>query len=229
MNVLSGVKIIVWDFDGTFYPQDAAVTRVMEENQYNTIMRRMGWSHQKAKEEFWNVYPSKTTSGNAAVGIVCGISTALAAVENEVGFDRLIFFPKDHRLPELFAKLKMYSHYILGNGVKANLQKTVTGLGIPTGTFEEIITSETVGDNKPDPAGFLYIIKKTGLKPEEHLMVGDREVVDLEPAKKLGMQTCLVTWGEGFLELPKTGTSVDVSIPTVYDLPQVLASDSGDQ
>lgn len=219
--MISNIRVIIWDFDGTFYPQNQAVTDAMEEGQYQTIMRRKDWDHAKAKEEFWKVYPGRTTSGNEAVGIVCGIPTAQAAVENEMGFDRLSFIQKDPRLPELFEKLKGFRHFILGNGVKSNLQSTARGLGIYD-YVEEIVTSEIVGKNKPDSAGFVYIMKKTGLNPKAHLMVGDREVVDLVPAKKLGMQTCLVAWGGGYAELPQTGASVDISIPTIYDLPNVL-------
>lgn len=215
------IQVIIWDFDGTFYPQNDAVTKVMEEGQYRTIMRLKGWDRERAKEEFWKIYPKKTTSGNTAVGIICDITTAQAAAENETGFERLQFIEKDSQLPKLFLKLKGCKHFILGNGVKANLIHTAKGLGI-FDFFQEIVTSEIVGANKPDPAGFLYIMKKTGLPAAAHLMVGDREIVDLEPAKKLGMQTCLVTWGEGYAELPTSGASVDVSIPTVYDLPSVL-------
>jgi HAD superfamily hydrolase (TIGR01549 family) len=220
--MMQEIKVIIWDFDGTFYPQSPTVTQAMEEGQYETIMRHKGWDRQKAKEEFWKVYPSKTTSGNAAVGIICGIPTAQAAIENEQSFERISFVAGDHTLPELFAKLSSYRHFILGNGVKKKLEETIQQLGIPPETFEEIVTSETVGVNKPDPAGFLYILKKTGLQPHEHLMVGDREVVDLTPAKGVGMQTCLVTWGQGFSELPKTGASVDMTIDSPYDLPKNL-------
>lgn len=215
------IKVMIWDFDGTFYPQTAAVSAAMEEGQYQTIMRRNHWSREMAQEEFWKIYPKQTTSGNEAVGIICGMTTAQAAVENEKGFDRLAYITKDKALPELFEKLRGVRHFILGNGVKANLETTAKGLGIYD-FFEETVTSEVVGANKPDPAGFLYIMKKTGLPASEHLMVGDREAVDLVPAKKVGMQTCLVTWGEGYSELPKTGASVDFTIPTVYDLPNLL-------
>ncbi len=221
MKQLHGIKVIIWDFDGTFYPQNPAVSAAMEEKQYETIMRYKQWDRAKAKEEFWKVYPTTTTSGNAAVGLIAGITTAKAAVENEVGFDRLAFIQNDARLLNMFTALKGFRHFVLGNGVKVNLEHTMKGLGID-GVFEEIVTSETVGANKPDPAGYMHIMGKTGLKPEEHLMVGDREVVDLATAKKLGMQTCLVTWGEGYTELPKTGASVDVTIMTPYELPQVL-------
>lgn len=218
---ITGIRVVIWDFDGTFYPQNKAVTAAMEEGQYRTIMRHKGWDRQKAKEEFWKIYPSKTTSGNTAVGIICGIPTPQAAVENEGEFDRLSIMPKDHALPQLFAKLKAFRHFILGNGVKANLAATVHGLGLGS-VFEEIVTSEVVGANKPDPAGFLYIMKKTSLSAPSHLMVGDREAVDLVPAKRLGMRTCLVAWGEGFAELPKTGESVDTSVSTVYDIPAIF-------
>jgi HAD superfamily hydrolase (TIGR01549 family) len=220
--MIEGIKIIIWDFDGTFYPQSPIVTTAMEEGQYQTIMRHKGWDKKKATEEFWKVYPSQTTSGNAAVGIICGIPTAVAAVENEQSFERITFISKDHALPELFKQLSSYRHFILGNGVKKKLEETIEKLGIPKDTFEEIVTSETVGVNKPDPAGFNYILQKTGVPPEQHLMVGDREVVDLSPAKSVGMKTCLVTWGQGFTELPKTGKSVDLALDSPYDLPQNL-------
>ncbi len=219
---ISGIKIIIWDFDGTLYPQNKEVSLAMEEGQYQTIMRHKGWSHELAKEEYWKVYPSQTKSGNAAVGRICDIPTAQAAVENEQTFDRLNYVRKSPELLQLFDNLKDYRHFVLGNGVKANLIKTTIGLGIDH-VFEEIVTSEMVGANKPDPAGFLYIMGKTGLPSHEHLMVGDREVVDLAPAKKLGMHTCLVAWGEGYTELPKTGESVDVRISSVYELPKVLS------
>lgn len=221
MHDFSNIKVCIWDFDGTFYPQNPGVTRAMEEGQYQTIMRLNGWTHEKAMEEFWKVYPKVTTSGNAAVAKIVGITTPQAAVENEHGFDRLAYIQRDARLPELFEKLKRFRHFVLGNGVKSHLERTTEGLGI-AGVFEEIVTSEISGANKPDPAGFLYIMKKTGLRPGEHLMIGDREVVDLTPAKKLGMKTCLVTWGEGFAELPKTGESVDATISTIYELQNLL-------
>jgi HAD superfamily hydrolase (TIGR01549 family) len=220
--MFSGITTIIWDFDGTFYPQNPAVTHAMEEGQYQTIMRHTGQTYEQAKEAFWKVYPSQTTSGNAAVGIICKIPTAQAAVENEQGFKRIDFIPKDHTLPALFATLSRYRHFILGNGVKKQLEETIAAIGLKADIFEEIVTSEVVGANKPDPAGFLYIMKKTGSKPEEHLMVGDREVVDLVPAKSLGMHTCLVTWGQGFAELPKTGEYVDLTLASPYDLPAKL-------
>ena len=58
-------------------------------------------------------------------------------------------------------------------------------------------------------------MKKTGLPPEAHLMIGDRELVDLAPAKNLGMHTCLV-WSD------KKSTIADATLLTVYDVAAML-------
>jgi FMN phosphatase YigB (HAD superfamily) len=220
--LLSDIKVCIWDFDGTLYPLTPDATHAMEEEQYAAIMRYKHWSREKAKQEFWKVYPAVTTSGNAAVGIVCGIPTVVAARESETNYDRLKFVHYDPKLIEMFKKLKGFRHFILGNGVRTKLEIAARGLGIPDGTFEEIVTSEVTGVNKPETNGYLYIIKKSGYKPEEHLMIGDREVVDLAPAKKVGMHTCLVTWGTAYPELSRPGLNVDVTVPTVYDIADIL-------
>ena len=79
-----------------------------------------------------------------------------------------------------------------------------------------MVTAETVGTVKPHPEGFRYILGKTGLPPEQHLMIGDREAVDLVPAKQLGMHTCLV-WSE------KKSAVADITLATVYDVVRLLS------
>jgi FMN phosphatase YigB (HAD superfamily) len=46
-------------------------------------------------------------------------------------------------------------------------------------------------------------------------MIGDREKVDILPAKALGIRTCMV-WAI------KPSMVADITIPTVYELSQVL-------
>jgi putative hydrolase of the HAD superfamily len=222
MVTLSGIKVCVWDFDGTFYPLTKEITDDIEERQYDAIGELMGWDRERAKRAFWSVYPSRTTSGNEAVSIICGIPTSQAAMKSEARFNRIQYVKSDPELVALFLKLRGFRHFILANGAKALLQSTLPVLGLPLTTFEEIVTSETVGVNKPHPDGFLYILKKTGLPPGAHCMIGDREAVDLIPAKKLGLHTCLVAWGNMYPELPKTGRSVDFIVPTVYDIRHIL-------
>ena len=84
------------------------------------------------------------------------------------------------------------------------------------GPFERVFgVIDDFGTVKPDPVIFKKIEEYTGLPANQHLMIGDRVEVDLVPAKKLGMKTCLV-WSQS------DDPSVDVSIGKVYDIVKVL-------
>jgi len=212
MNPLfASIKILIWDFDGTLYKPNVELFHDVRESEYRAIINHTGWNQEKAIEEFHKLHKKTIQSATAVVAKLCNIPIAAAAVESEKYFDRRDFLHRDLRLIKLFASLKRFRHFILANGVIAKQKETLQVLGIPVDTFEEFVTAETVGVTKPDPAGFRYIMKKTGLSPNAHLMIGDRELVDVVPAKKLGLHTCLV-WSE------TPSTIADVTLSTVYDV-----------
>ncbi len=212
---MKNIQVLIWDFDGTLYKPNPDLWKVVREAEYHTIENHTKWPREKIVSEFErlhkNVYPSATET----VAQLCGISTSDAALEMEEYYDRRKFLVKDGQLEALFAKLTNFRHFILANGVRHKLEETLVTLGLSKNIFEEIVTSETVGVNKPHDAGFCYILKKTNLPPQEHLMIGDRETVDLVPAKNLGMKTCLV-WSE------EKSTVADVTLSMVYDVPTIL-------
>jgi HAD superfamily hydrolase (TIGR01549 family) len=213
--IFSGVKILIWDFDGTLYRPNPELFSNVRESEYRAIMEHTGWTREKTINEFHKLHKVTIQSATAVVSKLCNISIAASAVESEKYFDRRKYLARDPRLSSMFERLRGFRHFILANGVIAQHKEALEVLGIPPEIFEEFVTSETVGVTKPDPAGFLYIMKKTGLVPDAHLMIGDRESVDIVPAKKLGMHTCLV-WSD-------TKSAVaDVTLPTVYDVAQLL-------
>lgn len=209
------VRVLIWDFDGTLYRPNVDLFHKVREAEFQTIMDHTHWSREKTIEEFGKYYKTITPSATQTVAALSKISIAQAAIESEKYFDRVAYLHRDPRLVELFTKLKGFRHYILANGVSAMLKKVLPVLGIPVSTFKEIVTSEIVGVTKPDPKGFLYIMNKTGLPPAAHLMIGDREMVDIAPAKALGMHTCLVWSGT-------KSTIADVTLPTVYDVSRMI-------
>lgn len=209
------LNILIWDFDGTFYPPNKELFHVIREAEYRTIMDHTGWSKEKTVEEFEKVHKKVYVSATETTAALSGISISEAAIEMEAHFDRRDYLKRDERLITLFGQLHGFRHFILANGVVRRHLETLQVLGIPASTFEEIVTSEVTGVTKPHEKGFLYILEKTGLPPSSHLMIGDRETVDLIPAKKLGMKTCLV-WSE------KTSDIADITLPDVYTLGNVL-------
>lgn len=209
------VKVLIWDVDGTFYPPTPDVVGAVLESAYRTIEKYTRWPREKVIEEFEKVHDKVTPSQTQAVSVICNIPVAQAARDTDSFLNRTQFISRDERLIALFEKLRGLTHYILGNGAKETIREGLAVLGLDEKIFEEIVTSETVGENKPSEKGYRYIMGKTGLPADAHLMIGDREHVDLAPAHALGMKTCLV-WAT------TPGQVADVSIPTVYDLAQFL-------
>ncbi len=211
------VKVLIWDFDGTLYKPNAELFAAVREGEYKAIMDLTGWSREKTVEEFHKLHKVTIQSATAVIAKLCHISIPEAAVASEKRFDRRDYVHRDEKLIAMFQHLKNFRHFILANGVKQYHIETLKVLGIAPEIFEEIVTSETIGVTKPDDKGFRYIMKKTGLPPAAHLMVGDRELVDLAPAKKLGMHTCLV-WNE------TKSAFADVTLPTVYDVATLFSA-----
>ena len=209
LKKISAIRVHIWDFDGTFYKPNPELFHAVREAEYRTIMERNTWSHERAVSEF---YKRRTPSATQTVANICGIKITEAAQQMESYFDRRDYVFKDEKLIDMFQRLKNFTHYILANGTRKRLEETLIVLGIPVNTFVEILTSERVGENKPSEKGFRHILSKTGLPAAAHMMIGDREAVDLIPAKALGMHTCLV-WSDTKSKI------ADVTLSSVYEVP----------
>lgn len=205
------IRVLIWDFDGTLYKPNPALFQAVREAEYRTIMNHTNWSREKTEGEFKKLHNVVYPSATEVTAKLCTISVSQAAVEMEQYFDRRDYVSRDEKLIAMFAKLKRFRHFTLANGVRKRHEETLDVLGIPRETFEEMVTSDGIGVTKPHPDGFVYILKKTGLPPAQHLMIGDREQVDIIPAKQLGMKTCLV-WSR------QRNDIADIALPTVYDV-----------
>lgn len=210
------IRALVWDFDGTFYRPDARLFDLVRKAEIRVITTHKQVSFDQAERLFYQHFKVNTASATEAVAQIVGIPTSQAAQEMEEHYDRRSFLNYDDRLVKLFKSLSHLQHVILANGIRQKIIESLEVLGVPLDTFKEIVTSETVGVNKPNSAGYAYVLKRTGLLAAQHCMVGDRPVVDLETAKKMGMQTCLVWSDERY-------PYVDVSLPDVYSVETLVS------
>ncbi len=103
------------------------------------------------------------------------------------------------------------------NGKRSREEPVLEKLGLDPALFETWITPEITGVVKPDPKSVEAILTYSLLKPEYHVVVGDREHVDLAPAHDEGMKTCLV-WST------RSGAIADVTLDTVYKMSDILVS-----
>ncbi len=79
-----------------------------------------------------------------------------------------------------------YIMHILTNGFRETQLKKLHNCKIDQ-YFKQIITSDEIGIQKPDPAIFNYALKKAGVPVEEALMIGDNYKTDIIGAIKAGI------------------------------------------
>jgi len=218
-KLLADVKVLVWDFDSTLYRPNPELFTVVREAEYQVIRDHTGWPRERAMAEFKKLHKVVTPSGTQITANLTKIPVVQAARETENYFDRRKFLGKDLLLISLFQKLIRYQHVLVPNGIKEKITETLEVLGVPITTFQSVITPETTQVTKPNSKPFELVLEFTKLPAAQHLMIGDRVEVDLLPAKKLGMQTCWVSWNQ---VSPETD-GVDLIISQVYELSDLLS------
>lgn len=93
-------------------------------------------------------------------------------------------FPDAH---EVLTYLKgKYVLHLISNGFKESTEIKIAGSRIGD-YFDQIIISENVGVNKPDPQIFQHALDVSGAKKEESLMIGDSIEADIRGALGFGM------------------------------------------
>jgi HAD superfamily hydrolase (TIGR01549 family) len=213
MKTLPDIQVIIWDFDLTLYHKIPELNDDFQKALIKVICTHTDLNEKEARIEFDKIHPSMFASDTKSIAYLSNIPVSQAATELEWYFDRTKYLKYDTKLVDMFKKLSNFRHFILTNGIAAKVREGLNVLGLDFVNFEAIVTSEITGVNKPDPKGLIYIMNITKLPARVHLMVGDRDNVDLVGAQKLGMKTCLV-WNESEI--------ADVSIPTIYDFEKIV-------
>ncbi len=208
------VKVIAWDIDTTLYKTIPELSVKLKNSCIEEVAKLKGIPFDEAKDVFER---EREKCGSTFLTFMSLGWRGLEAVRKmesiEKKIDKFSYIKKDPNLPILFSKLSGFRNFILRNGTRESTMRLLNNLGVNPKIFEGIITTEDSLLPKPDPAPFELLLKTTGLPPEQHVYIGDRDRVDMEPAKKLGMKTILV-WGKSEI--------ADLSLPTVYDVAGAL-------
>jgi putative hydrolase of the HAD superfamily len=87
--------------------------------------------------------------------------------------------------------------------------------------FERIVVEGEFGTGKPEPEGFLHVMKELGERPENTWMVGDDLERDIAPCRALGIFSVWVD-GRGRGLPPDTRITPDRTIRSVAELPGLV-------
>ncbi len=102
----------------------------------------------------------------------------------EISPRKVNLFP--HAMETLACLAEKYHLHLITNGFQEVQAIKVKASGMHR-YFEKLITSEGAGVKKPDPRIFYFALEKTGALADESLMVGDDYPVDIEGARRIGM------------------------------------------
>jgi HAD superfamily hydrolase (TIGR01549 family) len=205
------VKVIAWDVDTTLYKNIPELSLAFKNGCIKIVAQKKKISFGEASRLFESERSKFDATTMALLSLGVGDYHTILEVQKKI--NKQSYIKPDPRLLPMFKKLGHFRHFVITNSVLEDDQQTLTNLGLSTSIFERIITPEDTGKSKPDPAPFQFLLKLTGLPASQHVYIGDRDKVDIEPAKKLGIKTILV-WG--------TSKIADVSLPTVYEVVKVL-------
>lgn len=206
---MEGIEYIVWDVDKTLYKGTPEIDEAFLNYTYKIIQEKFNLKFEEAEDLFEK--KREETGSFTQTLIDFGLEGKINEIMENVKYEG--FLEKDEKLIKMFDSLKDYKHAIISNGTKKTCNSALTVLGLSQSIFEIIITREDVEKSKPDEEPFRKLLEKTGLPPEKHVYIGDRDRVDIATPKKLGMKTIFV-WGKSKI--------ADISLPTVYGVLKVL-------
>lgn len=205
---INNIKAIGWDLDGTLYPQSSTPPNIIQNLQYQAVMKANDWEMSKAKAEFQKIYKKLGSHTKTLTALNVDGAKFFTDLWDELPLEQYIHH--DSKIIKLFSKLKVKRHFIITNSnTQDQVKRKLKLVGIPISIFKTIVTTDKMKSVKPDPEPFLKALKVMDSKPQETLFVGDRVTTDIRGAKNIGMKTCLV-YGES--------KEADISLENPYQL-----------
>lgn len=194
------IEVLVWDFDGTLYESESLFE--VYQNAYFTFIQKQ----LKRKITFADFLElsDKNGSWSKAASVLLNLPEIKVNSLVNATVDKIAHIKPDSSIVNLLQKLEGYTHIILTNSreneVLSGLQKIGfkrTKKGIRP--FVKIFSADT-GVIKPNRDSFLQVTAYTQLPAHKHLMIGDSQAMDIEPAKALGFHALHVSKALPYLQ-----------------------------
>ena len=208
------IEFIIFDVDGTLYYFN---------DNFKSMVKRMQFTKAKRldpdlkEEDYFEIYEKLNSHSQTFKKLGLDYKESLK-VYHSLEYSKIL--EKDPELADLLHFIRFEKNIpqaLLTTAPSVCVDRVLDVLGVDPRLFEIIITSDTEGVKpKPDTSGLKKIIYFSGVQPGKILTVGDREEVDIIPAKELGLQTALV-WN-----IKEQETSADYSFKNVYSIRDLI-------
>lgn len=219
------IEVVAWDLDGTLYQANPQLDQAIQHAIYDAIAQSLGFTQKKAVEYYQKAKHQLKSS--TKVLDQAGINGRTFFIDLWLKLPLEQYIHPNWELQQLFVQSTTQSprrHMILTNSnTHQTVRRKLNCLGIPVSTFSEILTSVDLKVEKPDLKAFEILVKTAKVPPQNILYVGDRVEVDLVPAKKVGLHTCLVTFGT---EAKKNISGIDIIFETPMQVLHALLDEA---
>ncbi len=197
-------KHLFFDLDRTLWDFEKSALEAFREIFEHHGFDKRGWGnyrdfHEKyAKHNFrlWELYrigslDKETLRWKRFYLTLLDFGVDDKALAEEIGEEYLDISPRKvnlfpHTMETLACLAPKYHLHLITNGFQEVQEIKVKVSGMDR-YFETLITSEKAGVKKPDARIFYYAFDKTGARAQESLMIGDDYPVDIEGARRVGM------------------------------------------
>lgn len=185
------IKHVWFDLEGTLTIRSDEFNEAHNQLRYETYAEVVGKPlTEELKQEFEKLYAKH--GSNSAVFRSLGCSSDFWQTRFNT-LDKAKYYVPIKTVYTTLEKLKNKLPISIFTNLKpGEIESTLKIIKVDKDWFKFIITGDDIKERKPELDGFYEIIKRTSLPPAEILYVGDRILVDIIPAKKVGMKTCLV-------------------------------------
>lgn len=171
---------------------DVGSTLINERKVYEHRMRDMAEKTNKSFEQIYDMainFYKENKKGDLEVAKLLGLPKQKWYFDEEVLYEDAI--------PCLEQLSKKYKIGVIANQALGTVER-LQQHGILQ-FIDLVIASDEEGVAKPDPRIFQIALERSGCKPENAVMIGDRIDNDIVPAKRIGMKTVWIKQGFGGL------------------------------
>ena len=185
------IKHVWFDLEGTLTIRSDEFNEAHNQLRYETYAEVVGKPlTEELKQEFEKIY-AKHGSNSSVFRSLGWASDFWQKRFNSI--DKTRYYKPVKNVFTTLEKLKEKVPISIFTNLKPEeIEITLKIINVNKAWFKFIVSGDDIKERKTALDGFYLMIKKSGLPPEEIIYVGDRVKVDVIPAKKVGMKSCLV-------------------------------------
>ncbi|KQC32915.1 haloacid dehalogenase [Nonlabens sp. YIK11] len=207
MSNFKGIKHVFFDLDHTLWDFDRnskmAYAQIFEEEQIGLDLEKFIEVYQPLNLQYWKRFRESEMSKEELryrrlkdTFDACDFSVADDHI-NKMADMYLEYLPNHNHLfpnctPLLDTLKDQFELHIITNGFDEVQARKMQNSGLSP-YFKYVLTAETAGVKKPDPAIFERALKDTGATIGNSVMIGDSHEADILGARKIGLRTIWFT------------------------------------